>query len=98
MAVRRQLIYPDRIPEVAGWVSLWIFSFVEIDNNCTFLYHSEGKVSLIKQHAYHYQLRGLMATAQVQWCDFVVFTNLWERTMVQLLTSFDYVLPYLKIC
>ena len=31
MAVRWQLIYPDRIPEVAGRVSLWIFSFVEID-------------------------------------------------------------------
>ena len=61
--------------------------------------HSEGNVSLIKQHAYYCQLQGLMATAQVQWCNFVVFTNtdlhvervyfyndLWKRTMVPDLT------------
>ena len=35
-----------------------------------FLCHSERKVSFKKQHAYYYQLQGLMATAQVQWCDF----------------------------
>ena len=63
-----------------------------------FLCHSERKVSFKKQHAYYYQLQGLMATAQVQWCDFV-FTNknlriervyfdndFGERTMVPELT------------
>ena len=54
-----------------------------------------------------------MATAQIQWCNFVVLTNtdlyvesayfdndLWERTMVPELTSFyfDFLLPCLNIC
>ena len=51
----------------------------------------------IKQHAYYCQLQGLMATAQIQWCNFVVLTNtdlyvesvyfdndLWERKMVRI--------------
>ena len=66
-----------------------------------FLGLSNGKVSLKKKHVYYYQLQGLMATLQLQWSDFVVFTNqdmhvervcfdhdFWERTMLPELNSF----------
>ena len=66
---------------------------------------------LKRNHAYFYQIRGSMATLQLQWCDFVVYTknylfierinfdsSLWEKTMVPELTSFyfEYVSPKLK--
>ena len=77
-----------------------------------FLDLSNGKVSLKKKHAYYYQLHGVMATLQLQWSDFVVFTNkdlhvervyfdqdFWEKTMLPELNSFyfKYLLPCLKL-
>ena len=35
----------------------------------------DGKIGLKKNHNYYYQVQGAMATLNLQWCDFVVFTN-----------------------
>ena len=76
-----------------------------------FLADIDGKIGLKKNHNYYYQVQGAMATLNLQWCDFVVFTNkdlhvqriyfdnvLWENVMVPELTTFyfQYVLPDLK--
>ena len=76
-----------------------------------FLADIDGKIGLKKNHNYYYQVQGAMATLNLQWRDFVVFTNkdlhvqriyfdnvLWENVMVPELTTFyfQYVLPDLK--
>ena len=62
---------------------------------------------LKRNHAYYFQIQGTMATLQLEWCDFVVYTSkdifierihfdssLWDKTMVRELTKFyfDYVI------
>jgi hypothetical protein len=37
---------------------------------------ADGKIQLKKTHNYYYQIQGCMATLNVSWCDFVVFTNI----------------------
>ena len=81
------------------------------EDHSFFLSATEDKIMLKQNHAYFYQIQGSMATLQLQWCDFVVYTkkdlfierinfnsSLWEKTMVPELTSFyfEYVLPKLK--
>jgi hypothetical protein len=34
-----------------------------------------GKIQLKKSHNYFYQIQECMATLNVSWCDFLVFTN-----------------------
>jgi hypothetical protein len=73
----------------------------------------EDKIVLKRHHAYYFQIQGSKATIQLQWCDFVVYTNkdifierinfdssLWDKTMVPELTRFyfDYVLKSTYSC
>lgn len=62
---------------------------------------------MLKQnHTYFYQIQGAMATIQLQWCDFVVYTfvesmlfesSIWERNMVPELTRFYFVFVLPKL-
>ena len=40
-----------------------------------YLASCSGKVGLKKNHAYYYQVQGIMATLQTKWSDFIVLTN-----------------------
>ena len=75
-----------------------------------FLTVADDKITLKQNHAYFYQIQGAMATLQLQWCDFVVYTSkdlfveritfdssFWEKSMVPELTRFyfEFVLPKL---
>ena len=75
-----------------------------------FLTVADDKITLKQNHAYFYQIQGAMATLQLQWCDFVVYTSkdlfveritfnssFWEKSLVPELTRFyfEFVLPKL---
>ena len=40
-----------------------------------YLTSCSGKVSLKKNHAYYYQVQGIMATLQTKWSGFIVLKN-----------------------
>ena len=68
-----------------------------------------GKIQLKKSHNYFYQIQGCMATLNVSWCDFVVFTNVdlrieriyfdidfWHKIVPELSSFYtEYMLPEL---
>ena len=86
---------------------------ISIDEACKdknfFLENLNGKIQLKKKHNYNYQIQGCMATLNVSWCDFVVYTNtdlhveriyfdkdLWHEIVPQLSSFYsDYMLPEL---
>ena len=41
-----------------------------------FLEEKDGEIHLKQSHNYYYQIQGCMATLHVNWCDFIVFTNI----------------------
>ena len=69
-----------------------------------------GKVHLKRDHQYYDQVQGQLAVSGLEWCDFVVFTNVginierikfneqyWRQTLFPKLTEFylNHALPYL---
>ena len=75
-----------------------------------YLTFCNGKVTLKQNHAYYYQVQGIMATLRTKWSDFIVLTNkglhveriyfdsvFWEGKMLPELTSFyfQYLAPKL---
>ena len=63
--------------------------------------------TLKRNHNYYYQLQGLMATCNVEWADFIVYTmeevfseriyfenELWNKNMLPKLTSFYFSFIY----
>ena len=71
------------------------------DDNNFFLSKVDGKVLLKRNHSYYYQVQGCLATLELKWSDFVVFTKkdlhieriyfdkeLWEKTMLPQLSEF----------
>ena len=68
-----------------------------------YLMNTNGKVTLKPNHLYYHQLHGSMATLQLKWSDFVVYTKnalhveriqfdtkFWETKMLPELTSFHF--------
>ena len=86
---------------------------LSIDDACNdknfFLEKLNGKVTLKKSNNYFYQIQGCMATLDVTWCDFVVFTNIdlhveriyfdnefWQKVVPELSSFYsEYMLPEL---
>ena len=80
-----------------------------IDNTCddpTFL-ENKSKPTLKRNHNYFYQIQGLMATCNVEWAEFIVYTekdivservyfdnDLWNKEMLPKLTSFYFTYIY----
>ena len=75
-----------------------------------YLTFCNSKVTLKQNHAYYYQVQGIMATLRTKWSDFIVLTNkdlhveriyfdsvFWEGKMLPELTSFyfQYLAPKL---
>ena len=75
-----------------------------------YLTFCNGKVTLKQNHAYYYQVQGIMPTLRTKWSDFIVLTNkdlhveriyfdsvFWEGKMLPELTSFyfQYLAPKL---
>jgi hypothetical protein len=72
-----------------------------------FLNIANGKINLKKTHNYYYQIQGCMATLNVSWCYFVVFTNVdlfveriyfdndfWQKIVPELSSFYsEYLLP-----
>ena len=72
---------------------------------------NDPKPMLKKDHAYYFQVQGIMASCNVEWADFIVYTTkevhceriyfdseLWNKTMLPKLTSFyfSYIYPELN--
>ena len=86
---------------------------LSIDDACNdknfFLQKLNGKVTLKQHNNYFYQIQGCMATLNVSWCDFVVFTNVdlhveriyfdndfWQKVVPELSNFYsEYMLPEL---
>ena len=90
--------YRDLLPSEAAEQTDFCLEFVH------------GELKLKTSHAYYYQVQGQMAVAQVEWCDFAVYTTkgmhvqrinfnrpVWQ-SMFDKLTDFyfKYAVPFLK--